>query len=90
LALGAKSAAVHVDQSRLAKIDSAQLRPTQLAANLIPNQRREPIHEPPPTQGHQPNFALPVNANLDMKDITNVLHRIGAEIDARTKSRIRI
>ena len=33
-------------------------------------------------------FAHPVNANLDMKDVTNVLHGLGAEIDARTKSRI--
>jgi hypothetical protein len=33
-------------------------------------------------------FAHPVNANLDMKDIEAVLNGLGAEIDARTKSRI--
>ena len=35
-------------------------------------------------------FAHPVNANLDLKDVTNVLTGLGAEIDARTKSRIGI
>jgi hypothetical protein len=33
-------------------------------------------------------FAHPVNANLDFKDVTNVLTGLGAEIDAKTKSRI--
>ena len=33
-------------------------------------------------------FAHPVNANLDLKDVTNVLVGLGAEIDAKTKSRI--
>ena len=33
-------------------------------------------------------FAHPVNANLDLKDVTSVLTGLGAEIDARTKSRI--
>ena len=33
-------------------------------------------------------FAHPVNANLDMKDVMNVLTGLGAEIDTRTKSRI--
>ena len=33
-------------------------------------------------------FAHPINANLDFKDVTNVLTGLGAEIDAKTKSRI--
>ena len=33
-------------------------------------------------------FAHPVSANLDMKDVMNVLTGLGAEIDTRTKSRI--
>ena len=33
-------------------------------------------------------FAHPVNANLDLKDVMGVLTGLGAEIDARTKSRI--
>ncbi len=33
-------------------------------------------------------FAHPINANLDMKDVINVLNGLGAEIDTRTKSRI--
>ena len=33
-------------------------------------------------------FAHPVNANLDLKDVTNILTGLGAEIDAKTKSRI--
>jgi len=33
-------------------------------------------------------FAHPVNANLEMKDITTVLNGLGAEIDSKTKSRI--
>jgi hypothetical protein len=33
-------------------------------------------------------FAHPVNANLDLKDVVNVLTGLGAEIDTRTKSRI--
>ena len=33
-------------------------------------------------------FAHPVNANLDLKDVVNVLNGLGAEIDTRTKSRI--
>ncbi len=33
-------------------------------------------------------FAHPVNANLEMKDIETVLNGLGAEIDAKTKSRI--
>ena len=33
-------------------------------------------------------FAHPVNANLDMKDVMNVLAGLGAEIDTRTKARI--
>ncbi len=35
-------------------------------------------------------FAHPVNANLDLKDVTNVLTGLGAEIDTRTKSRIEV
>ena len=31
-------------------------------------------------------FAHPVNANLDLKDVTNVLTGLGAEIDAKAKS----
>ena len=34
-------------------------------------------------------FAHPVNANLDLKDVTNVLTGLGAEIDAKAKSRDR-
>ncbi len=33
-------------------------------------------------------FAHPVNTNLDLKDVMGVLTGLGAEIDARTKSRI--
>ncbi len=33
-------------------------------------------------------FAHPVNANLDLKDVTNALTALGAEIDAKTKSRL--
>jgi hypothetical protein len=33
-------------------------------------------------------FAHPVNANLEMKDIVNVLNGLGAEIDAKSKSRL--
>jgi hypothetical protein len=33
-------------------------------------------------------FAHPINANLDLKDVTSVLTGLGAEIDAKTKSRI--
>ena len=33
-------------------------------------------------------FAHPVNANLDLKDVTNLLIGLGAEIDSKTKSRI--
>ena len=33
-------------------------------------------------------FAHPVNANLDLKDVLNVLTGLGADIDAKTKSRI--
>jgi len=33
-------------------------------------------------------FAHPVNANLDLKNVTNVLTGLGAEIDAKAKSRI--
>ena len=33
-------------------------------------------------------FAHPVNANLDLKDVTHVLTELGTEIDAKTKSRI--
>jgi hypothetical protein len=35
-------------------------------------------------------FAHPVNANLDLKDVMGVLAALGAEIDAKTKSRIGI
>ncbi|HZZ62629.1 MAG TPA: hypothetical protein VFE63_15940 [Roseiarcus sp.] len=35
-------------------------------------------------------FAHPVNANLDLKDVLNVLTGLGAEIDAKTKSRIAV
>jgi len=31
-------------------------------------------------------FAHPVNANLDLKDVTNVLTGLGAEIDARRRA----
>jgi hypothetical protein len=33
-------------------------------------------------------FAHPLNANLEMKDIVSVLNGLGAEIDARSKSRL--
>jgi hypothetical protein len=33
-------------------------------------------------------FAHPINANLEMKDIVNVLNGLGAEIDAKSKSRL--
>jgi len=33
-------------------------------------------------------FAHPVNANLEMKDIMNVMNGLGAEIDAKSKSRL--
>ena len=32
-------------------------------------------------------FAHPLNANLEMKDIVNVLNGLGAEIDTKSKSR---
>ena len=35
-------------------------------------------------------FAHPINANLDLKDVTNMLAGLGAEIDAKSKSRIGI
>jgi hypothetical protein len=33
-------------------------------------------------------FAHPLNANLEMKDIVSVLSALGAEIDAKSKSRL--
>ncbi len=33
-------------------------------------------------------FAHPVNANLEMKDITAVLNGLGAETEVRTKNRV--
>jgi hypothetical protein len=33
-------------------------------------------------------FAHPINANLDFKDVVNVLTGLGATIDAKTKNRI--
>ena len=33
-------------------------------------------------------FAHPVNANLDLQDVTHVLTALGAEIDSKTKSRL--
>ncbi len=33
-------------------------------------------------------FAHPLNANLDLKDVLNLLTGLGAEIDAKTKNRI--
>ena len=33
-------------------------------------------------------FAHPINANLEMKDVVNVLNGLGAEIDAKSKSRL--
>jgi hypothetical protein len=33
-------------------------------------------------------FAHPLNANLEMKDIVNVLNGLGAEIDTKSKSRL--
>ena len=33
-------------------------------------------------------FAHPLNANLEMKDIVSVLNALGAEIDAKSKSRL--
>ena len=33
-------------------------------------------------------FAHPINANLEMKDIVSVLNALGAEIDAKSKSRL--
>ena len=35
-------------------------------------------------------FAHPVNANLDLKDVIGMLTALGAEMDAKTKSRIGI
>jgi hypothetical protein len=35
-------------------------------------------------------FAHPLNANLEMKDIVSVLNALGAEIDAKSKSRLGI
>ena len=35
-------------------------------------------------------FAHPVNANLEMKDVTAALNGLGAEIDARSKSRLAV
>ena len=35
-------------------------------------------------------FAHPVNANLDLKDVMGMLTALGAEMDAKTKSRIGI
>ena len=33
-------------------------------------------------------FAHPLNANLEMKDVVNVLSGLGAEIDAKSKNRL--
>jgi hypothetical protein len=33
-------------------------------------------------------FAHPLNANLETKDIVNVLNGLGAEVDAKSKSRV--
>jgi hypothetical protein len=33
-------------------------------------------------------FAHPLNANLEMKDVVSVLNALGAEIDAKSKSRL--
>jgi hypothetical protein len=33
-------------------------------------------------------FAHPLNANLEMKDIVNVLNGLGAEVDFKSKSRV--
>jgi hypothetical protein len=33
-------------------------------------------------------FAHPLKANLEMKDVVNVLNGLGAEIDAKSKSRL--
>jgi hypothetical protein len=33
-------------------------------------------------------FAHPLNANLEMKEVVNVLNGLGAEIDAKSKSRL--
>ena len=33
-------------------------------------------------------FTHPLNANLEMKDIVNVLNGLGAEIDTKSKSRV--
>ena len=33
-------------------------------------------------------FAHPLNANLEIKDIVSVLNALGAEIDAKSKSRL--
>ena len=33
-------------------------------------------------------FAHPLSANLEIKDIVNVLNGLGAEIDAKSKSRL--
>jgi hypothetical protein len=33
-------------------------------------------------------FAHPLNANLEMKDVVNVLSGLGTEIDAKSKSRL--
>jgi hypothetical protein len=35
-------------------------------------------------------FAHPLNANLEMKDVVNVLNGLGAEIDTKSKSRLGI
>ena len=35
-------------------------------------------------------FAHPLNANLEMKDVVNVLNGLNAEIDAKSKSRLSV
>ena len=51
-------------------------------------------HQRGPTVNHHQRkllhaiFAHPLNANREMKDVVNVLNGLGAEIDAKSKSRV--
>ena len=51
-------------------------------------------HQRGPTVNHHQRkllhaiFAHPLNANLEIKDVVNLLNGLGAEIDAKSKSRL--
>jgi hypothetical protein len=45
-------------------------------------------HESPKRKVLHAIFAHPLNANLEMKDVVNLLNGLGAEIDAKSKSRL--